>query len=145
MPGVMCFSTTRWKFSVVALRFIFCWTKSCIMAMMQDFVQQNMNRNATTENFQRVVEKHMTPGMKVTADGKMDWFFGEWVYGTTLPKYKFDYTLTAQDDGKVQLKGTITQSEVPDGFIMIVPIYMDFDGTVTRLGSAKMTGNKTVN
>jgi hypothetical protein len=55
------------------------------IAMMQDFVKQHMNRNATTERFQRVVEKHMTPGMNVTGDGKMDWFFGEWVYGTALP------------------------------------------------------------
>jgi aminopeptidase N len=114
------------------------------IAMMQEFVQQHMNRNATTERFQRVVEKHMTPAMNVTGDGKMDWFFGEWVYGTMLPKYKLDYTLTAQDDGKVQLKGTISQSEVPQGFIMLVPIYMDFEGTVTRLGSARMAGSATM-
>jgi aminopeptidase N len=114
------------------------------IAMMHDFVQQNLNRNATTERFQRVVEKHMTPGMNVTGDGKLDWFFGEWIYGTALPKYKLDYTLTAQDDGKTVLKGSITQSEVPPGFVMLVPIYMDFDGAVTRLGSARLVGSATV-
>jgi hypothetical protein len=111
---------------------------------MQDFVRQMMNRNATTERFQQVVEKHMTPAMNAAGDGKMDWFFGEWVFGTWLPKYKLDYTLTAQDDGKTLLKGSITQSEVPPGFIMQVPIYMDIDGGVARLGSARMVGSTTV-
>ncbi len=55
-------------------------------AMMQDFVRQNLNRTATTEGFQRVVEQHMTPAMNLAGNGKMDWFFSEWVYGTALPR-----------------------------------------------------------
>jgi hypothetical protein len=112
--------------------------------MMQDFVQQHRNRNATTERFQHVVEKHMTPAMNVTGDGKMDWFFGEWVYGTALPKYKLDYTVTALEDGKAQVKGSIAQSEVPQGFVMLVPIYAEFDGPPVRLGTARMVGSATI-
>jgi hypothetical protein len=113
-------------------------------AMMQDFVRQNMNGNASTENFQRMVEKHITPGINVTSDGKMDWFFNEWVYGTLLPRYKFDYTLTPQPDGKCLVKGVLTQSEVNDNFVMLVPLYADFDGTLARLGNVRISGNKTM-
>ena len=113
-------------------------------AMMQDFVQQNMNGNASTENFQRMVEKHITPGINVTSDGKMDWFFNEWVYGTALPRYKFDYTLTPQPDGKCLVKAILTQSEVNDNFVMLVPLYADFDGTLARLGNVRISGNKTM-
>lgn len=113
-------------------------------AMMQDFVQQNMNGNASTENFQRMVEKHITPGINVTSDGKMDWFFNEWVYGTALPRYKFDYTLTPQPDGKCLVKAVLTQSEVNDNFVMSVPLYADFDGTLARLGNVRISGNKTM-
>jgi hypothetical protein len=113
-------------------------------AMMQDFVQQHMNGNASTESFQRMVEKHITPGINATGDGKMDWFFNEWIYGTALPRYKFDYALTTQPDGKCLLKATLTQSEVTDNFVMLVPLYADFDGAIARLGSVRIGGNKTL-
>jgi aminopeptidase N len=113
------------------------------MVMMHDFVQQHLNRNASTESFQRVVEKHMTPAMNIRGDGKMDWFFQEWVYGTAIPKYKLDYTLT-EENGKTMLKGSVTQSEVTDDFIMLVPIYLDFDGQIARLGAAKLIGNSSI-
>jgi hypothetical protein len=113
-------------------------------AMMQDFVHEHLNRNATTESFQRVVERHMTPAMNATGNGKMDWFFSEWVYGTSLPKYTIDYTVTPGDGGKVRVKGTVTQADVPSDFIMTVPIYADFDGNVVRLGQARLVGSTTL-
>jgi hypothetical protein len=114
------------------------------MDMMRDFVSQHMNRNASTESFQRVVEKHMRPAMNVMGDGKMDWFFSEWVYGTALPKYKFDYTVTAEPDGKWLLHANLTQSEVPANFVMVVPVYVDLDGSPRRLGQIRITGNNSV-
>ena len=113
------------------------------IAMMQDFVTQNMNQNASTENFQRLVEKHIRPGFDLTQDGKMDWFFNEWVYGMTVPRYKFDYTVTAADEGKWLLKASLTQSEVTPDFAMPIPIYVDFDGQVNRLGVIRLRGNTT--
>jgi len=112
------------------------------IAMMHDFVDQNLNRNASTQNFQRVVEKHMRPAMDLTRDGKMDWFFREWVYGTTLPHYKFDYDVTPAGDGFV-LHGSLTQSEVTPDFTMLVPMYVEFSGPLMRLGLVRVTGNST--
>jgi hypothetical protein len=110
-------------------------------AMMQDFVKENFNRNVSTERFQRYVEKHMTPAMDLEGNKRMDWFFREWVYGTEIPRYKLDYTLTPQSDGKTLLIATVTQSEVSPNFKMIVPLYLDFDGKVMRLGEAKLYGS----
>ena len=47
-----------------------------------------------TEDFKAVVEKHMTSGMDLDGNHKLDWFFNEYVYGTQLPNYKFDYSST---------------------------------------------------
>ncbi|MBZ5727585.1 MAG: hypothetical protein LAP87_21630 [Acidobacteriia bacterium] len=113
------------------------------IAMMHDFVSQNLNRNASTETFQRVAEKHIRPNMDLTGNGKLDWFFGEWVYGNAIPKYKFDYTVTPADGGKWLLKASLTQSEVGPGFAMPVPIYAEFDGRIARLGALRMVGNTT--
>ena len=112
--------------------------------MMHGFVEHHRNRNASTESFQRIVEQHMSPLMDVAGDHKMDWFFSEWVYGTAVPRYKFDYTVTPADGGKWELKAHLTQSEVGPDFVMQVPIYLDFGGQVVQLGRVKMTGNTTV-
>jgi hypothetical protein len=112
--------------------------------MMHDFVERHMNGNASTESFQRVVEQHMSPGMDVAGNHKMDWFFSEWVYGTAVPRYKLDYTVTPTNDGKWQLRGQLTQSDVPPDFAMPVPVYLDLGGQMAQLGRAKMVGNTTV-
>ncbi len=109
--------------------------------MMHDFVKTHFNQNASTESFKRVVEKHMTPAMDLDGNKRMDWFFNEWVYGTELPRYKLEYTLATEADGKVMLKFTIKQSGVSERFKMLVPVYLDFDGKWMRLGEATLIGN----
>jgi len=111
--------------------------------MMRDFVKSHFNNNASTETFKAVVEKHMTPLMDLDGNKRMDWFFNQWVYGTEVPRYKFEYSLTPESDGKVTLRCTLTQSDVSPNFKMLVPIYLDFGGKITRLGAAAVMGNMT--
>lgn len=112
-------------------------------AMMKDFVKTHYNQNVSTQDFQRVVEKHMTPDMDLNGDGKMNWFFAQWVYGTAIPDYKMTYHLDPGDGGKAKLVMKITQSNVDDTFKMRVPVYLDFDGRITRLGTVPIVGNST--
>ncbi len=112
--------------------------------MMKDFVTTYRNRSASTEDFQRIAEKHIVRQMNLMGDGKLNWFFSEWVYGTAIPKYKFDYTVTAESDGAWILHANLTQSEVPDNYVMLVPLYVDFDGQTRRLGQARITGSTTM-
>lgn len=112
--------------------------------MMHDFVATHLNGNATTESFQRIAEKHMKPNMDLEGNGRLNWFFREWVYGTALPHYKFDYSVTPDSDGKWLLKASLTQSEVPESFAMLVPVYMGFGDKTVRLGQIRIIGNKTI-
>jgi hypothetical protein len=114
------------------------------VAMMKDFVQSNLHQNATSERFKSVVEKHMQPTLDLDSNGRMNWFFREWVYETALPSYLLEYKLTPQQGGKVLLTGQISQSGVPDNFKMIVPIYLEFESGLVRLGNATVMGNSTV-
>jgi carboxypeptidase family protein/peptidase M1-like protein len=110
-------------------------------AMMKDFVQSHFNRDVSTEDFKRIVEKHMTVEMDLDGNKRMDWFFNEWVYGTEMPSYKFEYQLGA--DGTT-ISGRITQSGVSDKFKMLVPVYVDYGKGWTKMGSASMVGNTTI-
>jgi aminopeptidase N len=109
--------------------------------MMKDFVQTNFNHDVSTEDFKRAVEKHMTKTMDLDHNGRLDWFFNEWVYGTEMPSYKFDYQLSP--DGTT-LTGKITQTGVSENFKMLVPIYVDFGKGWFRLGAATIIGNATI-
>jgi aminopeptidase N len=87
-------------------------------AMIQDYIQTYTWKNATTEGFRSIVEKHM--GME------MKWFFDQWVYGTDIPTYKFKWHTKPGKGGKVDLVLEVKQSGVPEGFKMPVPILIDF-------------------
>ncbi len=113
------------------------------IAMMKDFVKTFENRNASTENFKAIVDKHMTPIMDLEGNHRMDWFFRDWVYGTEIPKYRLEYSFTPGENGQTVLKAKITQSDVADWFMMTVPIYLELQNGVARLGQIPMVGNQS--
>lgn len=109
-------------------------------AMMKDFIQTHYNKDISTEDFKKAVEKHITPEMDLARNGSLDWFFNEWVYGTEMPSYRFDYQIGNDNT----LSGKITQSGVSNDFAMLVPLYADFGKGWIKLGSATMIGNTSV-
>lgn len=114
-------------------------------AMMRDFVKTHYSSPASTEDFKAIVEKHITPAMNLDGNGKMDWFFDEYVYGTEVPKYDFTYNIVNDANGVV-LDLKLSQSGVSDRFKMIIPIYVETaSGGVGRLGLVALNGNTTIN
>lgn len=112
--------------------------------MMKEFVKTYSNCPATTEDFKAIVEKHMVPTMNLAGNGKMDWFFNEYVYGTALPSYHFDYSFPTGPDGAIMLNLKIVQSDVDDSFIMTVPVDLELSGgRLFRIGMVPMKGNQT--
>jgi len=113
------------------------------IAMMHDFVESHRERAATTESFKAIAEKHMTKAMDLEGNSRLDWFFNEWVYGTQVPRYHFEYQTAPADGGRVKLHFTITQSEVDEHFAMQVPVFADFGTGMTRIGQMAIAGNST--
>jgi hypothetical protein len=102
------------------------------ITMMRDFVSTYAGKNASTEDFRRVVEKHM--------GRPMDWFFNQWVYGTETPHYDFSYQLKDGPGGKTILQASIAQSEVSSQFAVDLPIYVFVKGQPRRLGVLRPVG-----
>jgi len=113
------------------------------IAMMHDFVETHSDRPATTESFKAIAEKYMNKRMDLGGNGTLDWFFNEWVYGTQVPRYKFEYQLAPADGGKVKLHMAVTQSDVDEHFAMLVPVSVDFGKGMIRLGQVAVIGNST--
>jgi len=100
-------------------------------------------RSATTEDFKSIVEKHMTVDMERIGNGKMDWFFDEYVYGTALPTYNLESSFDKDPaSGDVMLNFKVTQSNVTGSFRMLVPVYLELaNGQIAFLGRVPLTGN----
>lgn len=86
--------------------------------MMRDFYSTYFDKRASTEDFRRIVEKH------VGID--MGWFFKEWVYDTKIPDYKFAYRVQETPEGKFKVHCRVQQENVAADFRMSVPLYIDF-------------------
>ena len=113
------------------------------IAMMHDFVESHHDKAATTESFKAIAEKHMTKEMDLQRNGRLDWFFGEWVYGTQVPRYHFEYQLSPGETGKVKLHMTVTQSEVDEHFGMVLPVFADFGNGMVPIVQFAIGGNTT--
>jgi hypothetical protein len=89
-------------------------------AMMQDFVSRYEGMDASTEDFLRVVQQHVHQDMK--------WFFDQWVYGTQIPRFEYQWSRTQRPDGRWVVQGRIEQFDTSPPFRVFMPISIEFDG-----------------
>lgn len=87
--------------------------------VLTDFLHAYDGKAATTEDFIASLTK--------TAPGEWGWFFDQWVYGTAIPTYAWDWK-AERADGQHVLALTVRQEGVPSGFRMPVPVKIDFGG-----------------
>jgi Carboxypeptidase regulatory-like domain/Peptidase family M1 domain len=111
--------------------------------MMHDFVDAHREQAASTESFMAVGNKHIPAKLDLLKNGRLDWFFQEWVYGTDVPHYESHYDITPGTGGGVRVKMEITQSQVEPNFAMFIPIFADFGKGMVRLNQVEMVGDST--
>jgi|SoiMethySBSTD1v2_1073268.scaffolds.fasta_scaffold00601_20 peptidase M1-like protein len=113
-------------------------------AMMADFVKTWSGKNPSTDDFKAIAERHMIKDMDLAANGKLDYFFNQWVHGTDIPTLTSALEVTDIGGGKYKIAGTITQAGVPADFRTRVPIYLDLgNDRLERLGTVPVTGSST--
>lgn len=103
--------------------------------ILHDFYNQYRGKKVSTEDFQKIIEKHL--------GGSMDWFFQQWVYGTDIPTYRFAYRVEKTPEGKYLVHCRIKQEDVPENFKAYVIIKMDLGKG--RLARVRVLVDKPVN
>ncbi|MGB6429143.1 MAG: M1 family aminopeptidase [Candidatus Acidiferrales bacterium] len=111
-------------------------------AMMQDYTQTYANKAASTEDFKAIVEKHMVAHMDLDGNHQMNWFFNQYVYGTGVPEYRFNYSASPASDGKVKVSVTVDRTGVPNGWEDTLPIYFYRGGKPLLLGWMAVRGER---
>src|SRR6266487_2574183 len=111
-------------------------SEDAFIATMRDFYRQYRGRRASTRDFQKVVEQHV--GMD------MSWFFDEWVEGTAIPSYTFSWHAEPTQGGHYTLQLRLRQEDVPQHFMMPVPVKIGFaDTSLHAYVRIKVTGPVT--
>lgn len=89
-------------------------------AMMRDYYMLHRGKQAGTDDFRRVAERHV--GMP------LDWFFDQWIEGTEMPTYRWSQQVEQGDDGQYRVKLRVRQEGVPPEFRAYVPVTIELDG-----------------
>ncbi len=103
-------------------------------AMMKDFCQTYHNRAASTEDFKAIAEKHVAPVLDLEGNGRLDWFFRQYVYGTGVAEYQFRYAVAEAGPGKWKVSGAVAPVKVAAGWKDVLRLYFTAGGRTSRLG-----------
>jgi len=97
----------------------------------------------STDEFQRAVEKHMTPAMDLEGGYSMNWFFTEWVRAAGIPQYRVQFDVKPHGN-EFLITGKLEQSGVDDVFTAPVPLYASRSTEKSqKLGVVVTTGPET--
>jgi len=110
--------------------------------MMTDFVNRFRGKTASTDDFLAVANEHFarTAAAKKSNLKNLNWFFDQWVYQTSLPAYRLEYSLEDQPDGTAILRGTIFQENTPENWGMLLPLVFSFGGNQTGTANIAVSG-----
>jgi hypothetical protein len=115
--------------------------------LLRGILESYRYRALSTGEFQKEVERAMTPAMASTmaieGGHSMDWFFEQYVKSTGIPSYEVKYSVRPVAKG-FQVRGKLIQKNVPDSFVLRVPIYSQAQGTKpVLLGHVVTSGDET--
>ena len=104
-------------------------------ATMKDYYQTFQGKQATTADFQSVVERHTGQGM--------DWFFNEWVKATGIPTFHVAWTNQPGDNNTTVIKFRIRTEHVDSAFEMPVLVTADLGGDRIAHFRVRVKGGET--
>jgi len=88
------------------------------VAFLRDIIENCKKASIDNQMLKTMLEKHF---------GDMNWFINQWVYGTDIPEYQFDYQTSKVAEGKYQVTCYVKQEGVSEDFKMSIPITVRFD------------------
>jgi hypothetical protein len=113
------------------------------IALLHGLLEAHRYGTLTTEDLQKAVERVMTPAMAVEGGHSMDWFFEQFVRSTGVPTYDLEYSVRPGPKGFL-VRGKLIQKNVPDDFVLRVPIYVQEQGSKPALlGHVVTSGEET--
>lgn len=96
--------------------------------ILRDFVKEYSGKDASTADFQRMIEKE--------TQSNWSFFFDDFVYDSAIPNIRWSYKVEPNTTGGAKLTVTVKRSGVRDDYVIVAPIRLEFDGN--RVGTLFM-------
>ena len=111
--------------------------------LLRSVLTENRFHSLSTDDFERAIERRITPAMDLEGTHKIDWFFAQWVRETGIPHYKIEFQVKPHGQ-QFMVTGKLLQTRVEDEFTAPIPIYVARPaGKSERLGVVVTTGPET--
>ncbi len=114
---------------------------------LRHFAARGGGHALTTADFQQAFERRLPAYADAEENGRLDWFFDQWVRGTGIPRYRLEWSLRPAEAkqasdaaGKFWVEGLIDPADVSDLFTMPVPVYARFGDRLQALGRVLVAG-----
>lgn len=116
---VMIYEKGAWIFHMLRTLMYDLQTKKedRFVAMMRDFYRSHQGGSASTDDFQRVVERH--------TGVPMGWFFDQWVRESGIPTFRVAWKSEPADNGRYRVRLRVKQEGVPVDFRSVVVVAVD--------------------
>lgn len=103
--------------------------------MLADFCRTYSQKDPTTYDFQKLVERHVQM--------PMDWFFRQWILGTEIPRYEWKATTDKIGEKDFLVRGVIRQKGTSPDFRALVPLAFEFGKNQRRIKRVWVSGHET--
>jgi len=115
---------TKGPLMIHMLRYLFQIQKKndeAFWELLSDFLATHKYQQASTEDFKLLTEQHL--------QGKLDWFWDQWLYGTEIPEVEWSYDVRRNEEGDFLL--TVDAEQKGTEFVLAIPIYVHLRGGKT--------------
>jgi hypothetical protein len=97
-------------------------------AALREFGRRYNRSTATTDDFRKVLEEFLPPTAKFEGARSLQWFFDEWVRGSSVPRIELKKVVISRRAAASIASFDLEQQECPDSLMTSVPIFAELDG-----------------
>jgi aminopeptidase N len=105
--------------------------------LLSELVSRYRYRDVSTEQF-RALAQELAPAK--FGDPGFQLFFDQWVYATGVPEVRISHTVRGKPPA-VKVRGTVSQSGVPEDFSTLVPVEVQLPGKQSRVQWIRTSGD----
>lgn len=96
---------------------------------LRSLLAESPSHKISTHDVQLAFEKVMPASLRYEGQHNFDWFFDNWVDGTSVPQFSMEHVHVTPERGKVRVRGVVRESHAAKDLVTALPIYaVDVEG-----------------
>ena len=98
------------------------------LSALREFGKRFEGNTASTDDFRRVMEEFLPPKARFEGARSLQWFFDEWVRGSSVPEIELKQVVLKQRGEETRASFSVLQRKCPESLVTSVPIFAELEG-----------------